>query len=253
MIDLDYTIDSGIGGTARIGLVVLASDFTVENEFRRLIPGPDIDFFSARIANSPTITPDTLADMQQRIAATTSLILPGEKLDVVAFGCTSATVVMGEEAVFQQIREVQADARCTTPITAAFSAFNAMGASRIAVLTPYRHDVNQQVQSYIENAGFTVPVFGSFNQESDPLVARIDATSVTQAIEALVKNNSVDMVFVSCTNVRFVDLVCDVESALGIPATSSNHAMAWHCLRLAGCTDKFPQWGRLFDHQLAAD
>lgn len=28
--------------------------------------------------------------------------------------------------------------------------------------------------------------------------------------------------------------------------TSSNHALAWHCLRLAGIDDKLPQYGRLF-------
>lgn len=33
---------------------------------------------------------------------------------------------------------------------------------------------------------------------------------------------------------------------LGKPVTSSNHAMAWHCLRLAGITEPIEGWGRLF-------
>jgi maleate cis-trans isomerase len=31
------------------------------------------------------------------------------------------------------------------------------------------------------------------------------------------------------------------------PVTSSNHAMAWHCLRLAGVSDPVPAAGKLFE------
>jgi maleate isomerase len=56
----------------------------------------------------------------------------------------------------------------------------------------------------------------------------------------------VDAVFVSCTSVRLVDAVAEIEAECGLPVTSSNHAMAWHCLRLAGVDTKLPGLGRLF-------
>jgi maleate isomerase len=37
-----------------------------------------------------------------------------------------------------------------------------------------------------------------------------------------------------------------LEVALGKPITSSNHALAWHCLRLAGVNDALPQFGQLY-------
>ena len=40
--------------------------------------------------------------------------------------------------------------------------------------------------------------------------------------------------------------VAAIETELGIPVTSSNHALAWHCLRLAGIDDEQPELGRLF-------
>jgi len=46
--------------------------------------------------------------------------------------------------------------------------------------------------------------------------------------------------------VRIAAHVAAIESELGIPVTSSNHALAWHCLRLAGVDDKLPALGRLF-------
>jgi len=54
---------------------------------------PGVDYYEARIFNSPQITPETLAAMGPLLTDTVNLILPGSKLDVVAFGCTSASMV----------------------------------------------------------------------------------------------------------------------------------------------------------------
>ncbi len=251
MENISFTTDDGIGSKARVGLVVLATDFTIEHEFRQVFVEPEIGLFSARIHNEATVTPETLSDMEQRITKTVDLILPGEKLDVVAYGCTSASMVMGEDKVFSRIKESQPKAKCTTPATAAFKAFKAFGAKRIAVLTPYRDDVNKIVKNYIEKAGFEVPVFGSFNEEHDPTVARIDAKSIVNAVNQLKGEGEVDMVFVSCTNVRLMDAVCDIEQSTGLPVTSSNHAMAWHAMRLAGDERKMPQLGSLYKKVLS--
>jgi maleate isomerase len=180
------------------------------------------------------------------IAQTAELILPGDRLDVLAFGCTSASMVLGEALVDQRLREAKPMAKTTNPITAAFAAFKALGAKRIAVLTPYRADVNLIVRDYIENAGFTVPVFGSFNEELDPVVAAIDDDSLIAAINTIIKGRSVDAVFVSCTSVRMAANIKAIEAATGLPVTSSNHAMAWHCLRLAGVNESLPQHGSLY-------
>lgn len=248
--NISFTTDEGIGSQSRVGLVVLATDFTIEHEFRQVFTKPEFGLFTARIQNETEITPQTLFDMEKRIPQTVDLILPGEKLDVVAYGCTSASMVMGEDKVFARIRESQPEAKCTTPATAAFAAFNAFGAKRIAVLTPYRDDVNKIVKNYIEKAGFEVPVFGSFNEEHDPTVARIDARSIAGAVNQLKAAGEVDMVFVSCTNVRLMDAVCDIEKSTGLPVTSSNHAMAWHAMRLASDERTLPQWGSLYEKTL---
>jgi len=247
---LPFTTDAGIGARARIGLVVLASDYTMEHEFRRVFNTPEfgsgIDYYEARIMNSPQITPETLAAMGPLITETTKLILPGAKLDVVGFGCTSASMVLGEDVVAEKIHAARPGAKATNPISAAFAAFDALGAKRIAVLTPYRRDVNEIVRDYITAKGYAVPVFGSFNEQDDGVVSRIDAASVRNAVRTVVKGRAVDAVFVSCTSVRLVDSVAEIEAECGLPVTSSNHALAWHCLRLAGISATRPELGRLF-------
>ena len=102
---LPHRLDDGIAARAAIGVILLAPDQTLEHEFRRLLDVPGVAFYESRILNDNAITPATLAAMEARLSHATGVILPGLPLDVVAFGCTSASMVIGEEQVFARIRE----------------------------------------------------------------------------------------------------------------------------------------------------
>lgn len=223
---LGFSLDDGIARRAAIGLVVLATDHTIEYEWRKLLAADGVAFYESRIANSADITPETLAQMDGLIAPGVALIRPGQRLDVIAFGCTSASMVLGEERVFERIREARPGVACTTPITAARVGIHALGARGVDVVR-----------------------MGSFEHADDNEVARIDAASVRNAVLELGRHDDVDAVFVSCTSLRLVDDVVAIEAELGKPVLSSNHAMAWHALRLAGVTDAMPQFGRLYTVQ----
>ncbi len=244
---LPYELDGGIASRASIGLIVLATDYTIEHEWRELFAGIDgVALYHSRIHNEDRITPDSLRAMQPRIVASAELITPDTPVDVIAYGCTSASMAIGEDAVFANIRKSKPGSLCTTPITAAFAAFDAFGAKRIGVLTPYPADVNKIVAEYIGARGFEVPVFGSFNADRDTVVARIDPASIENGVRELIKHSEVDAIFVSCTSVRLMSVCAELERNLGIPLTSSNHAMAWHALRLAGIDDRLDEFGSLF-------
>ena len=75
---------------------------------------------------------------------------------------------------------------------------------------------------------------------------RISADSIAAAIAALARTARLDAVFVSCTSLRLAERIEAIEADAGIPITSSDHALAWHCLRLAGVNDTVPHAGRLF-------
>jgi maleate isomerase len=243
---LPFRLDDGIARKAAIGLVVLATDHTIEHEWRQMLRVDGVAFYESRIFNAASITPETLRDMEGDIARTAALIRPGERLDVLAFGCTSGTIAIGEDRVFSRLRESRPGLPCTTPITAALAACTALGARRVALLTPYVERINRMMRDWLEARGLAVPVMGSYNHENDNEVARIDAASVVAAVLELGRHEAVDAVFVSCTSLRVAALVERLEARLGKPVTSSNHAMAWHALRLAGCSEKVPGFGRLF-------
>jgi maleate isomerase len=245
---LPYELDGGIAERASIGLIVLATDYTIEHEWRQVFAAVDgVALYQSRIHNEDLITPDTLRAMAPRIIECTRVITPDTPVDVIAYGCTSASMAIGEEGVFANIRQAKPDSKCTTPITAAFAAFDAFKAKRIGVLTPYPADVNKIVSGYIAARGYQVPVFGSFNADRDTVVARITPQSIEQGVRELLKHAEVDAIFVSCTSVRLMAACAELEKHLGIPLTSSNHAMAWHALRLAGIDDRLGQFGSLYD------
>ncbi len=246
--NLPYELDEGIARRASIGLIVLATDYTIEHEWRQVFAEVEgAALYKSRIHNDNLITPDSLRAMGPRIAECARVITPDTSLDVVAYGCTSASMAIGEEGVFANIHEARPGVACTTPITAAFAAFEAFGAKRIGVLTPYPADVNRIVADYIRARGYAVPVFGSFNCDRDTVVARIDAQSIENGVRELTRHAGFDAIFVSCTSVRLMDACAGLEQKLGIPLTSSNHAMAWHALRLAGIEDRLQRFGSLYD------
>lgn len=249
---LSVQLDAGPAKRAAVGLLTLATDQTLETEFNRLAAIQDVGIYVSRLWNDRYVTPRSLADLRDRIAPALELILPGLSLNVVGFGCTSASIILGEEAIFREIGKIRPNIPCTTPITSAIDAFKALDARKIGLITPYIGSVNKEVLDYFQRRGITIAAFGSFELEDDHQVARVAPDSICDAIEGLAKSTSLDAVFVSCTSLRLKDVVEQMEARTGIPVTGSGHAFAWHCLRLAGVQEPMQDAGRLFELPLPA-
>lgn len=242
-----HELDAGLGRRLRVGLIELASDQTSEHEFRRMLALDGVDFYTSRIWNDASVTPETLAKMAGDVETGMKVILPGLRLDVAGFTCTSGAMVIGEEKVFSLMRRSRPDLPCTSPITAAVAGIKALGLSSVALLTPYVQEINDMMRAHLEERGIAVPVMGSFNNPNDDEVARITLASTRAAAVRLLRTKAVDGIFVSCTSLRTIDIIRDVEAETGKPFLASNPAQAWHMLRLGGIKDRLGQWGRLFE------
>ena len=95
--------------------------------------------------------------------------------------------------------------------------------------------------------GFEVPLTASFYESDDFVVGRITPNSILESVKKIGARDDCDGVFVSCTNLRAASIIEPAEKYLGKPVTSSNHALAWHLLRLAGILDNSENLGRLFN------
>ena len=121
----------------RIGLITLGTDFRIEKDFNNLIYQKNVDLFVNRIHCYNPLTNENLAKMADNITDVAKEILPNEKIDCVAYGCTSGTVAAGYEIIKNRINLVKPDAKVTTPITSAVKALNKMSIKNISLFTPY--------------------------------------------------------------------------------------------------------------------
>ena len=86
----------------RIGLITLASDFRIEKDFNNIIYGKDIDLFCNRIKCYNPLSNETLKKMADDITDVTKEILPDQKLDCVAYGCTSGSIAAGYDSICEK-------------------------------------------------------------------------------------------------------------------------------------------------------
>ncbi len=224
---------------ASLGLIVLETDETLENEARRAIP-PEASLHHTRIYSAPIVTPETLRRMEADLphAATT---FPGHvTYDAVGYCCTSGATVIGQDKVAAAIQSAHPAAKTTDPITAVMAALTALGAKRIGLLTPYTLDVSAAMQALLEANGFEIAAFGAFEEAEEAKVARISEASTLAAMLEVGGGTGVDAVFASCTNLNTFGVIEKAEAALGKPVISSNSALIWHLCGLAGVTANVP-------------
>ena len=73
----------------------LATDHTIEHEWRQIFHQVDgVALYHSRIPNEDVISPESLRAMAPRITESVRLLTPGTPMDVVAYGCTSASAVI---------------------------------------------------------------------------------------------------------------------------------------------------------------
>ena len=247
---LSFTTDAGAGERARLGLLVLESDQTMEWELRTLTGLPGVSVYHSRLANEVSVTPQTLAKMEQELPIAAGLLPDYLGLKAIGYGCTSGATIIGEDRVAEIIAKAHPGIPSTNPLTAAKAAIAALGVKRLGLLTPYSPDVTDAMQARFDAAGISVQVVGSFYEESDLIVGRIDPASILQGAISVGSSSNVDGVFISCTSLRAASVIPSAERALNKPVTASNHVLAWHLLRLAGISDILSDAGRLYQQQL---
>lgn len=248
---LDFATDNGLGERARLGLIVLQTDQTIEHEFAGIFGAQDgVALYTARIPNAMDVTRETLRQMAVDLPHTAGLLPPSFGFDVIGYACTSGATMIGEDRVDKLIRNVHPQAKTTNPISACKAALAALGLKRIALVTPYAVDVTLEMQANLRAAGYETTAVATFDQSDDFTVARISSDSILKAVCHIGARADCDGVFVSCTSLRALPIISKAEAALGKPVIASNQVLAWHMMRLAGLSDTPTNAGSLFPQSL---
>lgn len=227
MQTLPFTLCEDDPSCPAIGLVVLQSDETMEHEMRQWLPA-HYRLFHTRIPNSQIVTEENLLEMKARLPQSVSLLPSNTHFSVVAYGCTSASTLMGEQAVSDAIHSVIPECAVTNPVTAIKAQLSHLRAKRIALLTPYTPEVTEAMHTLLKNEALDIVHLGTFNEAMDEKVARISPDSICDALRRLGAQQDVDAIITSCTNLRTYSLIDEMSKKMACPVISSNSAMAWH-------------------------
>ncbi len=241
-----YRLTGPIGTRGTLGLIVLQVDETIEQDFRRLFPDPAVAIHVSRIPSGAELTPDTIATMTSELPRAAGLLPPAAAFDAIGYACTSGATLIGPDRVAALVASHATTRRVTDPLTASIAALKALDVASLAIVSPYIETVAEPIRAAFRQAGFDVPATVSFGEEVEARVARIDPVSVRDAALEVGRSGGVQAVFLSCTNLRTLDIINDVENRLGLPVISSNQALAWHMAQASGAAVAPDAPGRLF-------
>lgn len=235
--------DEGRFWRAKLGFVLLSSEQTIESEMMRHAPeGVGVHF--TRAVNPDQITAANLAASVGSLAPAAAVLAPNADLDVICYACTSGSVVMGEDAVVAELRSGSGARHATTLVSGVFAALDAVGARRVAVATPYLEHVNRIEADYMIERGYELTGIEGLDITNDSDMVRVTPAYIRD-FAVSVDDPAADAVFVSCGALRSIEVIDEIEEAIGKPCITSNQAMLWHCLRLAGIDDRIEGMGRL--------
>ena len=230
----------------RIGLITLGSDFRIEKDFNNVIYGRDIDLYVNRIHCYNPLTNETLAKMADDITDVTKDILPDQKIDCVAYGCTSGTVAAGYDVIKKKVNLAKVEAKVTTPITAAVKAINKLGIKKISIFTPYTKTINDSVVKYFKDQNIIINSLTYFDIDSDLDIGKVDENYLFDVLSKIDLEDS-DALFVSCTALPVLSIIDKLEKKINKTVLSSNQTLIWDSLNQINYQKKIEGFGKLFN------
>jgi maleate isomerase len=233
------------GWRGRIGLLVPSVNTVVEPEGCALLP-EGFAVYATRMRNSRSDA-DDMAQMCAHVDRGVDELLSAN-VDVIAFACTAGSFFEGtdgEETLRERLRGGSRIEAVTTAGAVA-GALRALDAQRVAMVTPYIPELNELEVKFLEGWGFDV-----VSQAGMGILTAFDIGVVPLAETYRFAREHVDAgadaLFISCTNLRTMDVIQALEEDLGIPVVTSNQATYWQCLRALGHTAAIPGYGRVFE------
>ena len=229
----------------KIGLITLSTDLTMESDFYSIINNLPIDVFVNRIKNYNPLTKENLLKMYDQLESVTKDILPNEKINTIAYGCTSGTIAIGKDKIEKKIQLAKPSCYVTTPITSAIKAINKMKIKKIAIFTPYPDSVNKTVFEYFSKEKIEVLSFSSFNLDSDAEIGKVDPNYLLEVLTKI-EISDAEGLFVSCTALPVLKILDQVETKIKKTVLSSNQTLIWDSIRSVGYNSPVSGYGKLF-------
>ncbi|RDI74751.1 Maleate cis-trans isomerase [Gaiella occulta] len=248
----------------RVGLIVPSSNTTMETElpelFRRrgLTTGESFTWHSAR-ARLSHVTAEELDRMVQAsdVAAQSLADAP---VEVIAYACLVAVMARGPGAH----RDVQARLEgaleqsprqppVVTSAGALIDGLQAIGARRVAMITPYMRPLAELVADYVRAEEIEVADLVALEVSDNVEVGRIPSHVLVEQARRVCDRDDLDaLVLSACVQMPSLEVVELVEGEVGIPVVTAATATARSILLALGLSPTVAGGGRMLAADVAA-
>jgi maleate isomerase len=227
--------------TRHFGVLIPATNTTVEVEYR-LLP-EDLQVHVARLGKDGTSPFDgsLVEDIDYQ-----SQLLGAAKVEVVSLAQTSASLFEAnyDAAIKRRISEASG-APAVMSAQAIGEAVRALGAKRIALVSPYSDHVISLAKTYYEtNYELSVLAMEGFAAQDAYEIGAIGPESATAAFER-VDNSDIEVLVVPGGNFPTMKFIDGWEAKLGKPVITTNQAALWAVLNVMGELTSLPGFGQL--------
>lgn len=233
---------------ATLGCLQLPTDLTLDQEGPALMARvPRVRLRLQKVElDGDGVDVATYQTGRGRVGRAAATLRPSGSVDVLGLACTSLAFTLGRDQVHAELREAHPQALVTDMASAVLAALEAVGARRIALLTPYVEELHTLNLGLLEGAGLEVVSHRNLGLATDTEITALSRRSILEYGLAL-DHPDADTLVLGCSAFHacvpgFLD---ELEERLGKPVISSQQAFLWQLLRLAGIRDEVGGYGGL--------
>jgi maleate isomerase len=240
----------------RIGQIVPSSNTTMETEIPALLRAREdiaperFSFHSSRM-RMKRVTKDELAAMDAD-SDRCALELSDARVDVLGYACLVAIMSMGrgyhrssEQRLHGRTVQNEAPAPVVTSAGALIEGLQALGAKKVAILTPYMKPLTALVVDYIQHEGIEVHDAISLEIADNLEVGARDARAPIEISRRLSTANCDAVVISACVQMPSLASVQPVQDRLGLPVVSAAVCTTYRMLQALGLPTQVPGAGAL--------
>jgi maleate isomerase len=230
--------------TRHFGVLIPSTNTTVEIEYTRLLP-PSLQAHYARLgkAGDTPFSPSQDTDLAYQ-----SKMLGNAKVEAIALTQTSASLFDGGyDAAAKRHMSEGANAPAITSAEALGEAVQALGARRIALVSPYSEEVIGRAKRYYETRfGLEVLATEAFGATDSYAIGGLSAENATDAF-ARIDRPEIEVLVVPGGNFPTMQFVDGWEQQFGKPVLTTNQAVIWAVMVAMGITEPISDLGRLLE------
>ncbi len=235
------------GWRALIGFMLPSSCTVYEPEFQKITTGLDGVIGCASRLKITQTDADGLRDMNKNIEKAAEE-LATLKPDLVIYMCTSGSFLGGPkwESEIRRKIEKTTHAPVMTTSQAVVEALKAQKMSKIGMTTPYNRDVTEREIEFLKANKVRVMDYQYWD-----IVENLDRGALhPERVFSYAKKLNIakaDGIFISCANIRSIEIISRLEEDTQKPVVSSSQATTWFALRKVGITTKISGYGSLLE------